>query len=44
MLSARGYNTQDIGKKKVHALGSHLKQINSGLDYRPITKKLSFND
>lgn len=34
----QGYETKDIGKFKVHALGEHLAKINSGIKYRGVTK------
>jgi molybdopterin/thiamine biosynthesis adenylyltransferase len=36
----QGYLTGDIGKKKVDALGEHLKKVNSGMLYQGITKNI----
>lgn len=41
----QGYETDDIGKKKVDALGAHLARINTGTIYKGITKNfLSMTD
>lgn len=44
-LVRQGYEYGDIGNKKVDALGAHLAKINSGTEYRGITKNfLSMNN
>lgn len=41
----QGYETNDIGKKKVEALGAHLANVNTGTEYRGITENfLSMTD
>lgn len=37
-LTRQGYETHQIGKRKVDALGEHLKNVNEGLQYTGITK------
>ena len=44
-LTRQGYETHQIGKRKVDALGEHLKNVNEGLEYTGITKNfLEMND
>jgi len=37
-LVRQGYETKDIGQKKVEALGAHLAKVNTGTKYRGITR------
>lgn len=37
-LTRQGYEMHQIGKRKVDALGDHLKNVNEGLEYQGITK------
>ena len=37
-LTRQGYEMHQLGKKKVDALGEHLKNVNDGLIYQGITK------
>ena len=37
-LTRQGYELHQIGKRKVDALGEHLKNVNEGLQYTGITK------
>ena len=37
-LTRQGYELHQIGKRKVDALGEHLKNVNQGLQYTGITK------
>ncbi|OFY47800.1 MAG: hypothetical protein A2W85_13435 [Bacteroidetes bacterium GWF2_41_31] len=37
-LVRQGYEKADIGKKKIDALGEHLKKVNPSLHYKGITK------
>lgn len=37
-ITRQGYETKQIGKKKVNALQEHLEQVNSGLEFTGISK------
>jgi hypothetical protein len=44
-LTRQGYETHQLGNKKVDALGEHLKKVNEGVDYKGITDNfLTMND
>ena len=44
-LTRQGYEMHQLGKRKVDALGEHLKNVNAGMQYTGITKNfLEMND